>query len=219
MQDLRHGRASSRGARHTAGRRLPGRAGMFLRTRRLHSVPVDSNSCAWLSRESREWQNPVGMDSFGAFSWGLWCNVSEPCSFRLSQNLLKSPFFLDVSPHALTIAGGLISWWVHVRNFYPLSPALVMPQWFPVVLRDPGSCSCMGSSPGNRKHQGELSHIQPLLCWDSATASQLSQNTTWFLQRGLTILIWCHPQLLLLYLLMLTPSPSLPHCLLIPNSR
>lgn len=97
MQDLRHGRDSSR-ARHTQLEAAPRRAGMFLRARRLTPFCGLQQLCVVVQRISRMTESCRHRSSFGAFSWDLWCNVSEPCSFRLSQNLLKSPFFLDVSP-------------------------------------------------------------------------------------------------------------------------
>lgn len=52
-------------------------------------------ACQRISRTAESCRH---QSSFGASSRDLWCNISEPCSFRLSQNLLKSRYFVDVSP-------------------------------------------------------------------------------------------------------------------------
>lgn len=146
--------------------------------------------------------------SFGA-GWDLWCNVSEPCSFRLSQNLLKSPFFLDVSP---------MPWLSQAVLIFLVGPCQELLSSFtctgdaPVVpsgSQGPGSLLLHGLF--SRQQQKAPGRAEPhsataLLRLCNGFPAQSEYNL--ILQRGLTILIWCHPQLLLLYLLMLTPSPS-----------
>ena len=156
---------------------------------------ADSSSCAGLPRESWERQNQA--------SEILWCLrlrplVKRPWTLQASQDLLNSPFFLDVPPMPWLSQAALIFLAAPCQASLSCLTRAVDAPVVPSSSRGPRPLLLYGlfsgqqqEAPGTAGPQSATALLNP------AAASQFSQIKSDFLSMAWSSLIWCHPQLLL----------------------
>ena len=123
---------------------------------------ADSSSCAGLPGESWEQQKQA--------SEILWCLqlrplVKRPWTLQASQDLLNSPYFLDVPPMPWLSQAALIFLAAPCQASLSCLTCAVDAPVVPSGSRGPRPLLFYGLfQDSNRKHWGQLGHSQPLLC-------------------------------------------------------